>query len=192
MTPGLTQTWRGSNLTTTGYYTPGVQSTGGQSCDRPGVTLLNSENVGQAGCRGFGYNRFQKQDGNNGTLNINVPIVQTGAFKHSWSGACEGACSKADCYGYLFDDSEITLELIESLINGINKEGLDNLTEYFKNIGICCISKLQTKRLQHDILVSYHRKDSDLPALVFYETETSIVHVKNRKGIFTIKDIPDK
>lgn len=92
----------------------------------------------------------------------------------------------------LFDDSEITLELIESLISDINKEGLDNLTEYFKNIGICCISKLQTKRLQHDILVSYHRKDSDLPALVFYETETSIVHVKNRKGIFTIKDIPDK
>ena len=92
----------------------------------------------------------------------------------------------------LIDDSEITLELIESLINGINKEGLDNLTEYFKNIAICCISKLQTKRLQHDILVSYHRKDSELPALVFYETETSIVHVKNRKDIFTIKNIPDK
>lgn len=92
----------------------------------------------------------------------------------------------------LFDDSEITLELIESLISGISKEGLDNLTEYFKNIGICCISKLQTKRLQHDILVSYHRKDSGLPALVFYETETAIVHVKSRKDIFTIKDIPEK
>ena len=91
----------------------------------------------------------------------------------------------------LIDDSEITLELIESLISGIRKEGLDNLTEYFKNIGICCISKLQTKRLQHDILVSYHRKDSELPALVFYETETSIVHVKSRKDIFTIKDIPE-
>jgi len=91
----------------------------------------------------------------------------------------------------LFDE-EITLELIESVISSINKEGLDNLTEHFKNIGICCISKLQTKRLQHDILVSYHRKDSELPALVFYETETSIVHVKNRKGIFTIGDIPDK
>ena len=92
----------------------------------------------------------------------------------------------------LFDDSEITSELIESLISGINKDGLDNLTEYFKNIGICCISKLQTKRLQHDIIVSYHRKDSELPALVFYETETAIVHVKSRKGFFTIKDIPDK
>ena len=65
-------------------------------------------------------------------------------------------------------------------------------TEYFKNIGICCISKLQTKRLQHDILVSYNRKDSELPALVFYETDTTIVHVKKRKDIFTIKNIEVK
>ena len=92
----------------------------------------------------------------------------------------------------LYEDSEITLELIESLVTSINKEGLDNLTGYFKNIGICCISKLQTKRLQHDILVSYHRRDSGLSALVFYETETAIVHVKNRKGNFTINDIPEK
>jgi hypothetical protein len=92
----------------------------------------------------------------------------------------------------LYEDSEITLELIESLVTGISKEGLDNLTAYFKNIGICCVSKLQTKRLQHDIVVSYHRKYSELPALVFYETETAIVHVKNRKGNFTIKDIPEK
>lgn len=132
MTPGLVQTWRGSNLTTTGYYTPGVQSTGGQSCDRPGVTLLNSENVGQAGCRGFGYNRFQKQDGNNGTLNINVPIVQTGAFKHSWSGACEGACSKADCYGYLFDDSEINElgETADQAHNNLDKLSKNNCFIY--------------------------------------------------------------
>jgi hypothetical protein len=92
----------------------------------------------------------------------------------------------------LYEDSEITLELIESLVTDISKDGLDNLTAYFKNIGICCISKLQTKRLQHDILVSYHRRDSGLSALVFYETETAIVHVKNRKGNFTINDIPEK
>ena len=59
----------------------------------------------------------------------------------------------------LFDDSEITLELIESLINGINKEGLDNLTEYFKNIGICCISKLQTKNTTRYIsIIQYFEK----------------------------------
>tara|TARA_Y100000389_G_scaffold134964_2_gene132504 strand:- start:3239 stop:4483 length:1245 start_codon:yes stop_codon:yes gene_type:complete len=107
MVPGLYNSWRGSNITTTGYYTPGVESTGGQSCGKKGVALLNSKNVGQAGCKGLGYNRFQKQDGNNGTTNINVPVVQTNAFKHSWSGACEAACNEADCYGYLFDNSEI-------------------------------------------------------------------------------------
>jgi hypothetical protein len=93
----------------------------------------------------------------------------------------------------LYEDDEITLELIESLVSDkITKEGLDNLTEKFTTVGICCVSKLQTKRLQHDILVSYHRKDSELPAIVIYETENAIVHVRNRKGNFTIKDIPEK
>tara|TARA_A100001011_G_C14212097_1_gene800378 strand:- start:2 stop:1273 length:1272 start_codon:yes stop_codon:yes gene_type:complete len=154
MTPGLAKTWRGSNLTTTGYYTPGVQSTGGQSCDRPGVTLLNSENVGQAGCRGLGHNRFQKQDGTQSyaDLTINVPVVQTGAFKHSWSGACENECNKADCYGYLFDNSEINAlgETADQADNNLDKLSRNNCfiygpasylnTNTFDSTSICSVT----------------------------------------------------
>jgi hypothetical protein len=93
----------------------------------------------------------------------------------------------------LYEDDEITEELIQSLIQSkkLNQDSLDRLTEKFKNIGIYCISKLQTKRLQHDIMISYNRKIDDMIAIVLYQTENSLVHVKKKDGQFTIEDLPD-
>ena len=93
----------------------------------------------------------------------------------------------------IYEDDEITEELIQSLIQSekINQDSLDRLTDKFKNIGICCISKLQTKRLQHDIMISHNRKIDDMIAIVLYQTENSLVHVKKKQGQFTITDLPD-
>ena len=93
----------------------------------------------------------------------------------------------------IYEDDEITEELIQSLVQTekLNQDSLDRLTDKFKNIGICCISKLQTKRLQHDIMISYNRKIDDMIAIVLYQTEYSLVHVKKKQGQFTITDLPD-
>jgi len=95
----------------------------------------------------------------------------------------------------IYDDEEITLELIESLIGDkIDQNGLDNITNHdkFKDLGICCVSKIQTKRLQHDILVSYNRRINENMAIVLYETDNALIHVKKRTDNFIINDIPEK
>ena len=92
----------------------------------------------------------------------------------------------------LFENDEITEELIESLIqNEITKESLDRVTSnpMFQKIGICVIQK-PVEKLTHDIIISYYRKIESNVLVVFYQTKDSLVHVKKREGEFTFKDLP--
>ena len=48
-----------------------------------------------------------------------------------------------------------------------------------------------TAKLQHDIMVSYHRKVETFPLLVLYQTEDTLVHVKKKEGEFVVGDLPE-
>lgn len=92
----------------------------------------------------------------------------------------------------LYSDSEITLELIESLVPNfkLKESDIENITEhtFFRNIGICMITKQLTGKLQHDVIVKYHRKIDTNQLVVLYQTENALIHVKKKEGTFLIGD----
>ena len=92
----------------------------------------------------------------------------------------------------LFENEEITEELINSLLQGeISQESLDRLTSYtmFQTIGFYVIHK-PVEKLTHDKYVSYYRKIETNTAIVLYQTNEALAHIKKRDGQFTIKDLP--
>ena len=92
----------------------------------------------------------------------------------------------------LFENEEITEELINSLLQGeISQESLDRLTSYtmFQTIGFYVIHK-PVGKLTHDKYVSYYRKIETNTAIVLYQTNEALAHIKKRDGQFTIKDLP--
>ena len=72
------------------------------------------------------------------------------------------------------------------LYNALTARGyqvrLDDLSILSKefNVGFCLVTKRITKRLEHDVIIEIHRQSDDLPMILLYQTDTSLIHIKRK------------
>ena len=81
------------------------------------------------------------------------------------------------------DEQEMNVEMIEQVIGELkDKLSLDDLSILSKefNVGFCLVTKRITKRLEHDVIIEIHRQSDDLPMILLYQTDTSLIHIKRK------------
>ena len=81
------------------------------------------------------------------------------------------------------DEQEMNVEMIEQVVGELkDKLSLDDLSILSKefNVGFCLVTKRITKRLEHDVIIEIHRQSDDLPMILLYQTDTSLIHIKRK------------
>ena len=81
------------------------------------------------------------------------------------------------------DEQEMNVEMIEQVIGELkDKLAVDDLSILSKefNVGFCLVTKQITKRLEHDVIIEIHRQSDDLPMILLYQTDTSLIHIRRK------------
>ena len=88
-------------------------------------------------------------------------------------------------------EQEVTEEHIETIVDISPDESLTEtcirkITEHYP-VGICLVTNLVSKLLQHDVFVSIPRDQSDnpeLPMILLYQTPSSMIHIQRKNEMF--------
>ena len=87
------------------------------------------------------------------------------------------------------DQEEMNPEKLQSLFkceldHRIHQEDLEKLSELL-GIGFCLVTQLQTKRLEHDIIITIHKHAftstlEEVDMVLLYQTETNLYHIQKK------------
>ena len=95
-------------------------------------------------------------------------------------------------------EQEINIEMIKRVLNkseSSNKiipDDLFILSKEFK-VGFCLVTKQLTKRLEHEVIIAIDRNSDDLPMILLYQTDLSVIHIiRKHEDITTLSDLQSK
>jgi hypothetical protein len=101
----------------------------------------------------------------------------------------------SDILSDLLQPDEMNPTMIQSLLEcELDHKLIDDDLELLAttyNIGFCLVTNLQTKRLEHDIIIKLPRHYSpETPVILLYQYETTLIHIlKKKEPTIQLKDI---